>query len=145
LASWSSLEEVAVTHHSLSKAALAVAQQPLYVLDTFLQLFVLYAASSEGSSNTDAAAAASATLPFPPPAASMLRRTVAAIRASRRRTPELVLLQQGNGDAPEFAAWLIEDPVPAAAFIPGPLKWATFIDFLKAVTRAAQDVLDRNN
>ncbi len=143
LASWSSLEEVAVTHHSLSKAALAVAQQPLYVLDSFLQLIVLYASSSSSSSSSPDAAPA-APPPFPPPAASTLRRTLAAIRAARRRTPELLMLRQGEGDAAAFDAWLIEDPLPAEAFSPAPLKWPTFIDFLKAATRAAQDLLDRN-
>lgn len=141
LASWSSLEEVAVTHHSLSKAAITVAQQPLYVMDAWCQLIILYATSRGEGSVADAVAAAPP--PFPPPAASMLWRALAAIRVARRRTPELLMLRQGDDDAAAFA-WLIEDPVPAAVFAPAPLKWATFIDFLKAATRAAQEVLDRN-
>lgn len=146
LASWSSLDEVAVTHHSLSKAALAVAQQPLYVLDSFLQLIILYAANraGSGSSSMDTALEPAAQPPYPPPATSTLRRTVGAIRTARRRTPELLMLRQGEGDTGEFDAWLIEDLIPAAAFVPSPNKWANFIEFLQAATRAAQEVLDRN-
>ena len=159
LSSWASPEEVAVLHHSLSAAALAVSQQPIWVLDTFLQLVVLYRGSTSNSGSTTAAGAPPQ---FPPPAASLLRRTLAGIRQVRRATPELLMLRQGVDDTAAFDAWLIEDAPSAPA---GPatgadqwqrqqggggeedqqqqqLQWPSFVAFLNAASRQAQQLVE---
>jgi hypothetical protein len=162
LSSWASPEEVAVLHHSLSAAALAVSQQPIWVLDTFLQLVVLY----RGSTSSSNATAAGAQPPqFPPPAASLLRRTLAGIRQVRRATPELLMLRQGVDDTAAFNAWLIEDAPPAAAGAADQwqqqqrgrgdeegqqqqlqqqhqLQWPSFVAFLNAAGSQAQQLLE---
>ena len=163
LSSWASPEEVAVLHHSLSAAALAVSQQPIWVLDTFLQLVVLYrgSTSSTSSSSSNTTAAGAQPLQFPPPAASLLRRTLAGIRQVRRATPELLMLRQGVDDTAAFNAWLIEDAPPAAAGAADQcqqqqrgrgdeegqqqqqqLQWPSFVAFLNAAGSQAQQLLE---
>lgn len=134
LASWSSFDRVAGLQHSLSSAALAVGQQPLWVLDCYFQLIVLCTA-----------AAAAAGAPFPPPADSPLRRTLAGIRSARRATPDLLMLRQGQDDTAPFDCWLLEDG-PRAGAEAGQAgqagqSWPSFVAFLDAVTREAQRLL----
>jgi hypothetical protein len=117
LSSWRSPDEVAVWRHSLSTAALALSQQPIWVLDTYSHLICLYTRAGDDGGGGEGGGAA-APPPFPPPAASLLRRSLAAVRAARRPTPDLLLLREGVHDAAPFYAWLLEDappPPPAAA------------------------------
>jgi hypothetical protein len=164
LSSWASPDEVAVLHHSLSAAALAVSQQPIWVLDTFLQLVVLDRGSTTASSSSSSSATAAGAQPpqFPPPAASLLRRTLAGIRQVRRATPELLMLQQGVGDTMAFNAWLIEDAPPAEAWAADQqqqqqrgrgdeegqqqqqLQWPSFVAFLNAAGSQAQHLLQED-
>ena len=145
LSSWASPEEVAVLHHSLSSAALAVGQQPIWVLDAWQQLVVLYtAAAAAGSGGSE-----QPPPPFPPPAASLLRRTLAGVRQARRCTPALLTLWQGADDTAPFDAWLIEDAPAAAAGAAAPQQqqqqqWPTFVAFLYAAASQAQALLDRH-
>lgn len=154
LSSWAGPDEAAQMHHSLSAAAFKVSTQPIWCLDAFSQLIVLYTAAaaassapSSGAGADDAAAGGGEPLPFPPPAASALRRTLAGIRQLRRCTPELLMLRQGtDDDTSAFDAWLIEDAAAgAAAAAPGrqqqPTAWPTFVSFLSAVNRQAQALL----
>ncbi len=134
LASWSGPDRVARLQHSLSAAALAMAQQPLWVLDSYFQLVVLCTA-----------AAAAAGVTFPPPADSQLRRTLAGIRSARRATPELLMLRQGQDHTAPFDCWLLEDALPAGAAAQqaqqAGQEWPSFVAFLDAVTREAQRLL----
>ena len=159
LSSWASPDEAAQLHHSLSAAAFKVSTQPIWCLDAFSQLIVLYTAAavaaaggSDGGTAADNGGGGSGGAPpFPPPAASALRRTLAGIRQLRRCTPELLLLRQGADDTSAFDAWLIEDAAAAAAAVgvaaPGqqqprqPTTWPTFVSFLSAVNRQAQALL----
>ncbi|KAL4424007.1 hypothetical protein ABPG75_001308 [Micractinium tetrahymenae] len=134
LASWSNFDQVAGLQHSLSAAALAVGQQPLWVLDSYCQIVVLCTA-----------AAAAAGVGFPPPAHSLLRRTLAGIRSARRATPDLLMLHQGQDDTAPFDSWLLEDAPPAGAAAEqaqqAGQQWPSFVAFLDAVTREAQHLL----
>lgn len=134
LASWSGPDQVAGLQHSLSAAALALGQQPLWVLDSYSQTICLCTA-----------AAAAAGVPFPPPADSLLRRTLAGIRSARRATPDLLMLRQGQDDTAPFDCWLLEDAPPAGAAAQeaqqAGQEWPSFVAFLDAVTREAQRLL----
>lgn len=154
LSSWASPDEVAVWRHSLSAAALAVEQQPIWCLDTFQHLIVLYSA-------TDFGLVGGPPPPiFPPPAGSLLRRTLAGIRQVRRSTPELLLLRQGIDDISFFNSFLLEDapslpPAPAMGPFGGDASTAgpaaateqrqlhppSFVSFLESVAVAAQEML----
>jgi hypothetical protein len=105
LSSWAGPDAVAAPRHSLSRAALLLANQPVYLLDAYSTLVVYYAAGAQKEA-----------LPFPPPHASALRAHVAAVRAARRRTPRVVMLREGDeGEGGPFAQWLLEDAPPAEA------------------------------
>lgn len=149
LSSWASPDEAAQMHHSLSAAAFKVSPQPIWVLDAFLQLVILYAGQDASSAGGGGGGDADAT-PFPPPAASLLRRTVAGIRQVRRCTPEVHMLRRGVDDTSGFDSWLIEDAAGAAAPLLTPAaarqqhqrqEYPTFVAFLSAINRHAQELL----
>jgi hypothetical protein len=80
------------------QAAMALSDQPIFLLDTYSSLIVLYA-MREGSGSP----------PFPPPQRSLLRQHINAVRQVRQRTPMLRMLREGVDDTHEFMRWLIED------------------------------------
>ncbi|KAI3432284.1 hypothetical protein D9Q98_003844 [Chlorella vulgaris] len=143
LSSWSSPDSVALWRHSLSAAALAVEQQPIWVLDTFTHLICLYAAGTASG-----VVGGAPPPPFPPPADSLLRRTLAGIRQVRRSTPELLLLRQGLDDSSIFFDSLLEDGGGGggggSGQVPTQLQGQpqhSFVSFLEAVEQQAQAVL----
>ena len=94
LSSWASPDALSFPRHALSRTALQLAGRPIYLLDAFSMLVVLYA--------RDAAA------PFPPPRTSVLRQAAAAVRQQRVVTPALLMLREGADDTAPFDQWLIE-------------------------------------
>ncbi len=67
-----------LSRHSLSRGALlADGAPPIFLLDAYVLLVVMYTARSPPS------------LPFPPPQTSALRKTLAALRQERRITPQV--------------------------------------------------------
>ena len=77
------------------------------------------------------------------PLPAQLLRTLAGIRASRRCTPEVLILHEGQDDTSPVDAWLLEDAVGPSAGGGGGQQpdWPSFVDFLNAATRAAQRLL----
>jgi len=131
LSSWISPDEVSFPRHSLSKAALALSRQPIYLLDSYDTLTVYYTA-----------AARAAGVPFPPPAGSRLRAHVRQLQQMRRITPRLLVLCEGEeGPEKAFSKWLIEDDVAARA--QGSLTGGAFVQFLQQIEGLVGELLQR--
>lgn len=97
--------------HALSREALITAGAPMFLLDSFSELFVYYVVGCPPH------------IPFPPPQQSVLRKRIAAARASRLPTPSLRLLRGGVDDVRPVLECLLEEPEPGhggnAAALPG--------------------------
>jgi hypothetical protein len=124
LSSWSAPDDLAFPRHSLSRAAMALSGQPIYLLDTYSSLIIYYTAE-----------ATTHGVPFPPPPGSALRRHVAAVRQARRVTPRVLMVREGEERAGRFLEWLIEDGGEEAGR-------DSFLRFLEGVKRHAGEYLE---
>ena len=137
LSSWSSPDTCVFPRHSLSRAALALSRQPIYVLDAYSTIIVLYA--REGLYTTPHEAGTAVPAPFPPPFTSRLRQHCAALSQARQLTPRVVVVREGGvGEAqpPEhrlFTEYLIEDEEKSAG--------GTFVQFLDQLKEMVQEVV----
>ncbi|KAG6778194.1 hypothetical protein POTOM_018047 [Populus tomentosa] len=97
LTSFSTPDKQAYPCHSLSRAVLINSDSPIFFLDAFTTLIVLY------SSTADPA------LPFPPPQDCLLRSTINKLKQERSITPKLIFIRGGQDDASAFENYLIEE------------------------------------
>lgn len=86
----------ALQQHSLSRAALLTSGAPIFLLDAFTTIIILYTSGYPPH------------LPYPPPAGSAVRRAAAQLRGSRRQIPQLLMLREGVDDVAPFMGRLLE-------------------------------------
>jgi len=129
LSSWHSPDSLAFPRHTLSRAALALAGQPVYLLDAYDTLAVYYTSLSQSKG-----------VPFPPPSASHLGQHIKQIRSARRLTPKVVLVQEGReGAVEEFTARLIEDDAL------GDEGTVTYVQFLRQIESLVMELVEEEN
>ncbi|KAK9794932.1 hypothetical protein WJX73_000348 [Symbiochloris irregularis] len=119
LSSFSDPDTLAFPRHSLSSTAIETAGAPIFLLDAYTSIFILYTLGAPSS------------MPFPPGPSSAVRKAAAAMRIGRRVMPSLLMLQEGQGDQ-AFRARLIEDPTQGNA---------GFVAFLDALADQAWQIL----
>lgn len=93
--------------HSLSVAAVAGTEAPIFLLDALTAVLVYYKHSSPPD------------LPFPPPPNSLLRSTVNELRQNRRMAPKYRAVRQDEEGAQLFEGHLIDEPLEAGKKLEG--------------------------
>eukprot|EP00892_Ulva_mutabilis_P001550 jgi/Ulvmu1/11396/UM075_0058.1 len=94
------VEDVEPSRCPLSLASLRDMPAEMFLLDAYRRVFVMYRQQSR--------------LPFPPQPECMLRKMTKAMREQRRIVPEVVFCREGDAQAAEMQAYLINEPIPKA-------------------------------
>jgi len=101
LSSWRSADEMECPSRSLTRAALATSDAPLWLLDAHAELVVFLKPRDDGSAPGDVI--------FPPSRDSKLRAVVDAARETRRVTPKVRFVNGAVEDASAFYERLVEE------------------------------------
>ncbi|XP_010557420.1 PREDICTED: protein transport protein SEC23 [Tarenaya hassleriana] len=120
LTSYSSPDKQAYPRHSLSRAALITSGSPIFFLDAYTTVIVLYSSTADPS------------LPFPPPQDCLLRKKIKKLKEERSITPKLMFIRGGQDDPTAFENYLLEEQ---------DFNGIGFVSFLENVTQSVADYL----